>query len=142
MKSKKNRRGEIMIISKKEWRNIFIYFIVISALFGTTTALWDNPIYMRKIEIKTLDYVIFAFFTILGSFHMGLENKVCKKSSVFGGVLGFVGFACPTCNAIFVLILGNHFLMNYFEPIRHYIGFIGIIILTWSLYRKIKMNNI
>ena len=130
-----------MKISRKEWKNIFIYFLLIGVLFGTTSSLWENPIYMRKIEIKTLDYWIFAFFTILGSFHMGIENRVCKKSSMFGGILGFLGFACPTCNAILVLILGNSFLMTYFEPIRHYIGFIGIGVLAWSLYRKIKANS-
>ncbi len=131
-------------IRKEEWKNILFYFLVITLLFGTVTALWVNPFFIRKIEVKNLDYVIFAFYAILGSLYMGIDNKTCainKKNGYFGGLLGFLGFACPTCNMILVMLVGNSILLTYFEPIRHIVGFIGVFLLFRGVYSKIEFRK-
>ncbi len=131
-------------VKKDEWKSILFYFLIISLLFGTVTALWSNPFFIRKIEVKKLDYVVFLFYTIFGSLYMGIDNKVCsvnKKNGYFGGILGFLGFACPTCNMILVMLVGNSVLLTYFEPIRHILGFIGVFLLFKGVYNKIKFRK-
>lgn len=130
-------------IKNHEWKNIIFYFLVITLLFGTVTALWVNPIFIRKIEVKPLDYVVFGLYAIFGSLYMGIDNQSCainKKSGYFGGILGFLGFACPTCNMILVMLVGNSILLTYFEPIRHILGFIGVFLLLKGVYQKIKFR--
>ena len=70
---------------------------------------------------------------------MGIENTNCKiRSGGIGGLLGALGFACPTCNILLVSLFGNATILAYFEPYRHALGFVGLAVFTYALYVKIK----
>lgn len=47
-----------------------------------------------------------------------------------GGVLGFLGVACPVCNKILLLLFGGELLLTYFEPVRLYVAAAGTAILA------------
>lgn len=47
-----------------------------------------------------------------------------------GGVLGFLGVACPVCNKILLLLFGGELLLTYFEPVRLYVAAVGTAILA------------
>lgn len=58
------------------------------------------------------------------------------KSATVGGVLGFIGVACPVCNKILLLIFGGELLMTYFEPVRIYVAAAGALLIAWLTLRE------
>ncbi|MCK5780592.1 MAG: hypothetical protein KAH04_06200 [Psychrilyobacter sp.] len=132
------------VLTKKEKLNIFLYTFSILIFFGILTGVWDSPFFARKIPTTTVDYYIFVPYALVAGLYLGIANTQCKiRGSGIGGLLGALGFACPTCNILLVSLFGNAAILAYFEPYRHLIGFIGLIILTYALHVKIKgrINN-
>jgi len=127
-------------------KEIFISLGIAVGVFlvlGTVTSLWNNPFFARMTGVNTLDYLILGMESLLFGLLLGVKTGSCSvKSAGTGGVLGFLGFACPVCNKLLLLIFGGTFLMTYFEPIRPLLGLLGILILAYLLYKKlwIKQN--
>ena len=125
-------------LSRQDIIRSLLYTFGILLFIGITTSLIPNPIFMRKIDVLPLDYVIFVPYAVLLGFYLGIPTTVCStKASWFGGLFGFLGFACPTCNAILLMTFGPSVLLTYFEPIRHLVGFIGLAVLAYVLYKKL-----
>ena len=57
------------------------------------------------------------------------------KSATVGGVLGFIGVACPVCNKILLLLFGGELLLAYFEPVRIYVAAAGAAFAAWAVWR-------
>ena len=126
---------------RQEAYRMAVILILSLLLLGIVTGLWENPIFTRKIEVTVWDYVIFIPYTILLALYFGMKRQVCKlhKSKV-AIVLGFFGFACPTCNAILIMLFGSSALVAYFEPIRPLIGMIGVVIMVYAVYQKYQLK--
>jgi len=129
----------VRTLSKSEI--ILSLFIALSTflVLGTLTALWSNPFFVRMTTTTAMDIFILLSESLLLGFFLGIKtSKVCSnKKAGFGGVLGFLGFACPVCNKLLLLLFGSGLLLTYFEPIRLYVGLIGIVILGLALYQKL-----
>jgi hypothetical protein len=139
MNIKKTKPFWMTWISIKEWFISLGIAMVMFLVMGTITALWENPFFIRMTSIHLWDFVILSIESLLIGFFLGIRTSPCaiKKASV-GGSLGFLGFACPTCNKILVLLFGAGFLLTYFEPIRLYVGVAGILLFSYALYRKLS----
>jgi len=133
---------EDAILNTKEIIRATLISLVAFAIFGTVTAMWENPIFIRKIEVNVWDYVLIVPYVILLGIYFAIKVPVCKKAKTrFGLVFGFLGFACPTCNALFIMMFGSGPILMYFEPIRFYIGVIGIAIMIWALFTKFALKR-
>ena len=125
----------------REWLNTLVWGGVIFGGFGTITALWHNPLFMRMTPVYIWDYLILALEALLLGFYLGLESGSCAvKPASIGGVLAFLGFGCSVCNKILLLIFGSGFLLAYFEPIKHPLGALGLGVLGWALHKKLRLR--
>jgi len=107
-------------------------------LVGTVTALWSNPWFVRMTPAAGFEVALLAAQSLLGGLYFGIRAPSCGiKSASSGGILGFLGVACPVCNKVLLAIFGTGFLLTYFEPIRLYVGLIGTGILVFALCRKL-----
>jgi len=127
-------------ISYREWFISLSITVATFLLFGTVTALWSNPFFIRMTEVSDLDYVILGFETILIGLFFGIRAQKCAvKKTGFGGIFGFLGFGCSLCNKLLLLLFGSSFLLTYFEPIRYYVGVTGILIFSFALFQKLSL---
>ena len=127
-------------ISYREWFISLSITVATFLLFGTVTALWSNPFFIRMTEVSDLDYVILCFETILIGLFFGIRAQKCAvKKTGFGGIFGFLGFGCSLCNKLLLLLFGSSFLLTYFEPIRYYVGVTGILIFSFALFQKLSL---
>jgi hypothetical protein len=113
---------------------------IVFVMMGTLTALWNNPYFIRMTPVTGWDYVILSLESMLIGLFIGIRRPRCAtKKAGIGGVFGFLGFGCSICNKLLLLLFGSSFLLTYFEPIRYYVGAVGIRIFTFALYQKIKL---
>ena len=123
-------------LSLKEWLSTLIIASVAFLLLGTITDLWNNSFFIRMTEMNGWDYIILSFESLLIGLFFGIRAPHCAtKKAGIGGVLGFVGFGCPVCNKILLLLFGSSFLLSYFEPVRHYAGTLGLLLFSYPLSR-------
>ena len=108
------------------------------AFIGTLTALWQNPFFGRMTAVAGYEYVLLAAQALLGGVYLAVRTPICAaKAAGSGGILGFLGVACPVCNKLLLAIFGSGVLLSYFEPIRLYVGLLGVAALAWAVWRKL-----
>ena len=106
-------------------------------ILGTVSAVWANPFFFRMIPTSGFEIVILAVQSVLAGLYLALPAPACATATASAGnVLGFLGVACPVCNKLLVLAVGPALLMQYFEPVRLYVGLIGLTIIAYALWRK------
>ena len=93
------------------------------AVLGTVSALWDNPLFMRMTPTGTWEVGLLATLSILLGVYVVVRRPFCSiKTAGAGGVLGFLGVACPVCNKVLLLLFGGELLLTYYEPVRVYVA--------------------
>ena len=117
--------------------------IVSFAGLGTVSALWDNPIFVRMTPAGGWEVALLAALSLLLGAYLVIRRPVCSvKAAGAGGVLGFLGVACPVCNKVLLVLFGGELLLTYFEPIRVYVAAAGVFIVLavvlreWTIVRK------
>lgn len=108
---------------------------------GTVAALWENPLFIRMTPAGGWEIGLLAVMSVLIGIYVAIRSPVCaSKSATTGGVLGFLGIACPICNKILLLLFGGELLMTYYEPVRIYVALLGVIVTAgavwWTLRQK------
>jgi len=110
-------------------------------VLGTVAALWDNPLFMRMTPTSGFELGLLVAQAALAGLYLGTRQPVCAaRSAGAGGILGFLGIACPVCNKLLVLAFGSALLLEYFEPLRLYVGLAGTALLAYALYVKLYRN--
>ena len=98
------------------------------AVLGTVSALWDNPLFIRMTPTGTWEVGLLATLSILLGVYVVVRRPFCSiKTAGAGGVLGFLGVACPVCNKVLRLLFGGDLLLTYYEPVRVYVAAIGVL---------------
>lgn len=130
-----------MRISKKEITKIIIISVLSFLILGAVTAVYENSFFQRMTALYWFDYVLLILESLLIGVFLGVNAPDCaiKKAGV-GGILGFLGFACPICNKLLLLLFGSGLLLTYFEPIRPLVGALGIILLGLAVYKKLSLK--
>lgn len=114
---------------------------VAAAMFaglGTVAALWENPLFMRMTPTGGFEIALLFLLSALAGLYVGLPQAECgKRTAGTGGVVGFLGIACPVCNKILVLIFGSALLLEYYEPVRLYLALGGVVFLAVAVWLKV-----
>lgn len=114
---------------------------------GTVSALWDNPLFMRMTPAGGWEIGLLGALSLLFGLYVAIRRPACAdRAAGAGGVLGFIGVACPVCNKILLVLFGGELLLAYFEPIRLYVAAAGVALLAaavinvsrqeWSLTQR------
>ncbi len=126
-------------------RNIAGGVGVAAAMFaglGTVAALWENPLFMRMTPTGGFEIGHLLLLSVLAGVYVGLPLAECgKRTAGTGGVIGFLGIACPVCNKIFVLMFGGALLLEYYEPIRLYLALGGVVLLAVAIWLKLTRRG-
>ncbi len=95
---------------------------------GTVAALWDNPLFVRMTPAGDIEVVLLGLLSVLLGTYVAIRRPFCSaKTAGVGGVLGFIGVACPVCNKVLLLLFGGDLLLTYFEPVRVYVAAAGVL---------------
>lgn len=112
------------------------------AALGTVAALWENPLFMRMTPTGNFEITLLFLLSVLTGFYFGLPQRECgKRTAGTGGVIGFLGLACPVCNKILVLLFGSTLLLEYYEPARLYLALGGTALLAVAIWLKLTRRG-
>lgn len=130
-----------MRIPNKEITKIIIISVITFLILGGVTAVYENPFFQRMTPLYWFDYIFLTVESVLTGVFLGVNTPACatKKAGV-GGILGFLGFACPVCNKLLLFLFGSGILLTYFEPIRPLVGALGITLLGLAVYKKLSLK--
>ena len=104
-------------------------------LLGTVAALWQNPIFIRMTPAGGLEIFLLGALSVLLGAYMAVRRLACSMgTAATGGILGFLGVACPVCNQILLFIFGGELLLAYFEPIRIYVAAAGTLVVAVAVW--------
>jgi hypothetical protein len=118
-------------VSPRRWaKGAFVALAAFISL-GTVSALWNNPLFMRMTPAGGWEIGLLGALAGLLGLYMAIRRRACAdRTAGAGGVIGFLGIACPVCNKILLLLFGGELLLAYFEPVRIYVTAAGAVILT------------
>ena len=84
-----------------------------------------------------LEVVLLGLLSLLLGAYVAIRRPFCSVKAVgVGGVLGFVGVACPVCNQVLLLLFGGDLLLTYFEPVRIYVAGAGVLVVAAAVARE------
>jgi hypothetical protein len=112
------------------------------SLLGTVSALWDNPFFIRMTPISSFEIGFLAALSLLLGIYVIVRRPACSvKLAGSGGILGFLGVACPVCNKVLLLIFGGDLLLTYYEPVRIYVAGIGVAVAALAVGRELWLQK-
>ncbi|MEJ6783400.1 hypothetical protein [Aminobacter sp. Piv2-1] len=112
------------------------------AALGTVSALWDNPFFVRMTAVAGWELPALVVMSALSGLYIAVRRPVCSvRRAGIGGVTGFIGIACPTCNKILMLLFGGEFLLMWFDPIRPLISALGIALLAIASWHELRARR-
>lgn len=101
---------------------------------GTVTAVWANPFFQRMTPLGNWELASLILLSALTGIFVLVKHPSCRaRKAGLGGVLSFLGIACPTCNKILMLIFGGQALLTWFDPVRPFVTAAGIIVLLAAI---------
>ncbi len=109
---------------------------------GTVAALWKNPLFVRMTPAGDHEVVLLGLLAVLLGTYVAIRRPFCSaKTAGVGGVLGFIGVACPVCNKVLLLLFGGDLLLTYFEPVRVYVAAVGVLAVAAAVAREWVLVN-
>lgn len=104
---------------------------------GTVTALWANPFFIRMTPTSGMELPLLGIEALVAGLYLGIRRRSCAlRPAGAGGLLAFLGVACPICNKLLVALFGSGLLLSYLEPYRSYLGAAGLVLTTAALLLK------
>lgn len=142
MTTRYSRLGLFGAISARE---LLVSAVIAAALFavlGTVAALWTNPLFIRMTPTGGFETTALAVQALLAGLYLGVKRPACaSKTAGAGGVMGFLGVACPVCSKLLVWAFGSALLLEYFEPIRNYVAVAGAGLLAYALWGELSLRR-
>ena len=67
--------------------------------------------------------------------------RCATKKAGIEGILGFFGFGCSACDKFLLLLFSSTFILTYFEPVRHYVDVLDILLFPHALLEKLVLRH-
>lgn len=135
----------VLAFVKREWPPAVKGSLVAAGTFlalGTLAALWSNPLFIRMTPSGAAEIALLVALSALLGAYVAIRRPRCSaKSAGAGGVAGFLGIACPTCNKVLMLLFGGDMLLTYFEPARLYLAAAGVLVLAAAAWREWTLSR-
>lgn len=106
-------------------------------LFGVVTGLLPTPLYVRMVPRTPLDYLFLgltAGFLGLYALQDAPGSSRDDGAATASAALGFLAFACPTCNALLLALFSSSALLTYVDPLRPLLGVVSVGLFAGLLY--------
>jgi len=131
--------------SLKRYAGALLVMVTSFALMGTVAALWQNPVFIRMTPVGDWELILLALVAVFSGAFVIVRRPFCdtpgsENTATAGGVVGFIGLACPVCNKILLLVFGSELLLTYFDPVRIYLAALGVIIMAWVVLREWRLR--
>jgi peptidoglycan/LPS O-acetylase OafA/YrhL len=114
--------------------------LVALALFvvvGSVSAVWANPFFTRMTPVGTWELAATAMLAALAGVTSAFWVSRCRmRAPGSGGIVGFLGIACPICNKVLMLIFGGPALLAWFDPVRPVLTVFGILVMGYAAFRS------
>jgi hypothetical protein len=108
------------------------------AMLGTVAALWENPLFTRMTPTGGFEIALLLLLSVLTGVYFALPQAACgMRTAGTGGVIGFLGIACPVCNKLLLLLFGSVLLLEYYEPVRLYLALAGVGLMALAVWFKL-----
>ncbi|MBI4194212.1 MAG: hypothetical protein HY526_03940 [Betaproteobacteria bacterium] len=121
-------------VSPRQWVKGAAVALAAFGALGTISALWDNPLFTRMTPAGGWEIGLLGGLSVLFGLYVTIRRPACAdRTAGVGGVLGFLGVACPVCNKILLLLFGGELLLTYFEPVRLYVAAAGTALLAGAV---------
>lgn len=109
---------------------------------GTVAALWENPLFIRMTPVGNFEILLLGALSVLLGVYVAVRRPACSVGTAgTGGVLGFLGIACPVCNKLLMMIFGGELLLSYYEPVRVYIAAAGVLVAAVAVWVELARRN-
>lgn len=110
---------------------------------GLPAALIDNPVFVRQLPARPLNYVVLGLTMLLAgaigaTYAWPVACPTQERKLLGGGLLAFLAVGCPTCNKLAVLLLGASGAIALFEPVQPLLAVTGLILLGASLWLRLR----
>ena len=116
------------------WTKGLATALISFALLGRVAALWENPLFVRMTPAGGWEIGLLAVLSALTGVYVAVRRTACgTRRAGAGGVIGFVGIACPVCNKVLLFLFGGDLLLTYFEPVRIYVAAAGAILVMAAI---------
>ncbi len=127
-----------------------VLIVVGSFVFlGTVAALWQNPFFIRMTPTSGFEIGLLALQAILLGVYISIPVPACAvKLASVGGIVNYVGIACPICNKLLLALFGASTLLTYLEPVRIYFAVGGVLLMSiattvrWRKGRSLIGNSV
>ncbi len=132
----------------KRWIAAAVTAVLTYLALGIPTAVIENPIFGRAIEVTPWSIPVLVVTSILAGLllatYVKTDNYLTEEKSLkvggIGGLLSFFAIGCPVCNKLVLIALGTSGAMSYFAPIQPYLALFGIAFLMYA-FRKRVLNE-
>ncbi|TBN46780.1 hypothetical protein EYF88_15975 [Paracoccus sediminis] len=110
--------------------------LAVFAVVGTVSAVWTNPLFVRMTPVGAWEALAAGVMAVLAGATAALWVPQCRaRGARSGGVVGFLGIACPTCNKLLMFLFGGPVLLAWFDPVRPYLALAGIVVMAFAAFR-------
>ncbi|TYB90045.1 hypothetical protein [Oceaniovalibus sp. ACAM 378] len=123
-------------LSKRGLRGTLVA-LALFVVIGTVSAVWANPLFTRMTPVGTWELAATAMLAALAGVTSAFWVPRCRmRAPGSGGIVGFLGIACPTCNKVLMLIFGGPALLAWFDPFRPVLSVFGILAMGYAAFRS------
>ncbi len=127
------------------WLRALPIAAVAAVLIGVPSDLIDTPVFGRPVEVRPIDYVIWAVTSTLIGIVFAIRPEGHGTSGavgddtrpIWGGFVSFLAVGCPVCNQAVVLLVGTSGALSWWAPIQPLVGLGAVVLLVVALRRRL-----
>ena len=135
--------------SVRRWVVAAVAAIITFLVVGLPTAVIENPVFGRSVEVTTWSMPVLAITSVLSGLLVATyfrndaitsEEKSLKIGGI-GAVLSYLAVGCPVCNKLVLIALGSTGAIKYFAPVQPFLAWLGVILLVFAVQQRLAKES-